>query len=105
MSNSKQFHCRISVFDQRLQDLDVFVWELKPLDNQTRSAREWIEEYIRSNCDDLFPLLGIKGNGGWEAVFVGTIHSTAHGCLYQEHDETIELEKWQVQAIPSEEFE
>ena len=102
MTSSTQFYCRIMVCDRTIQDLTVFVWELEPLDGQTRSARDWIEEHIRDNCDDLFPLLGIKDSGGWEAVFVGTIHSTTSGCVYQEHDETLELEKWQVQAIPSE---
>ena len=104
MTNSIQFHCRIKVFDQSLDELTVFV--LEPLDNQTRSAREWIKDYIRDNCEEeVFPLLGIKGVGGWEAVFVGTIHSTTSGCLYQEHDETIELEKWRTQRLPSEMFE
>jgi hypothetical protein len=100
-SNSTQFHCRFKVSDQMLQDLTVFVWELEPLDGQTRSAREWIEEHIENNYEDLLLKLGIKGSGGWEAVFVATIRASVCN-LDHDYDEGIELVKWQVQALPSE---
>jgi hypothetical protein len=100
-SNNTLFHCRFKVFDQMLQDLTVFVWELEPLDGQTRSAREWIEEHIESNYEELFSTLGIKGDGGWEAVFVATIHASVCN-LNQDYDESVALIKWQVQSLPSE---
>jgi hypothetical protein len=102
MTSNKTFHCRLKVFEQSIDELTVFVWELEPLDKQTRSAREWIEEHIRDNYEDLLPQLGIKDHDGWEAVFIATIRSTTSGCLYGEHDESVELIKWQVQALPSE---
>ena len=98
------FHCRIKGSDRTLQDLTVFVWELKPLDEQTRPAREWIEEHIEDNYEDLLSALGIKGDGEWEAVFVATIHAPTCDS-YQEHDESVELIKWQVHALPSETIE
>lgn len=103
MTSSTQFHCRITVFDRMIQDLTVFVWELEPLDRRKRSAREWIEEHIQANYEDLFSALGIQGTGGWEAVFVATIHATSCS-LYEEHDESIELMTRQVQQLPSEMF-
>jgi hypothetical protein len=39
MTENTLFHCRIEVFDQTLQDLTVFVWELEPLDRLMKSAR------------------------------------------------------------------
>jgi len=105
MTSNTLFHCRITFFDRTLQDLTVFVWELEPLDGQTRSAREWIKEHIEDNYEALLPELGIKDNGGWEVVFVATLHASV-SVLDQEHDdESIELMKWQVQSLPSEMFE
>ena len=98
---STQFYCRITVFDRMLQDFTVFVWELEPLDGQTRSAREWIEEYIEDNYEELFPTLGIKGTGGWEAVFVATLRSSGP-WMGREPDDSLEMVKWQAQVLPEE---
>lgn len=104
MTSNTLFHCRVTFFDRTIQDLTVFVWELEPLDEQTRSEREWIEEHIRTNYEELFQALGIKGNGGWEVVFVATMCAEV-GEWHQEYGESIELERWQVQQLPSEMFE
>ena len=104
MTDFAHFYCRIMIFDREIQDLTVFVWELEPLDCRTRSAREWIEEHIRDNYEELFPTLGIEGDGGWEAVFVATIHSYTCGPD-QEYDESVELRNWLVQPLPPEMFE
>ena len=103
--NNALFHCRIMVFDREIQDLTVFVWELEPLDRRTRSAREWIEEHIKDDCENLLSDLGIEGYGGWEAVFIATIHGYTYGPSDQEdYDEDITLEAWEVQRLPSEMF-
>ncbi len=98
------FYCRVTFFDRELVYLNVFVQELEPIDGRTRPAREWIEEHIEANYEDLFQTLGIKGSGGWEAVFVATIGILAYGPD-QEPDESIELRSWQVQPLPPEMFE
>ncbi len=105
MIDFKLFYCRATFFNRVIQDLTVFVWELEPLDGRMRSAREWIEEHIRDNYPDLFPTLGIEGDGGWEAVFVATIRTHIYGPPGQEYDESIELRNWMVQPLPPEMFE
>ena len=106
MIDFKLFYCRVTFFDRAIQDLTVFVWELEPLDGQTRSAREWIEEHIREFYEELLPTLGVEGDGGWEAVFVATIHTHTYGPPDQEeYDDSIQLRNWIVQPLPPEMFE
>ncbi len=95
------FYCRMVIFDGLLQDLTVFVWELEPIDGQTRSYREWIEEYINGDHESLYPALGIEGDGGWEVVFTATIHCDSYGCA-QEFKDHIEVHLSQVQPLPPE---
>jgi len=104
MVNFKLFYCRATFFDGILQDLTVFVWELEPLDGQTRSAREWITEHIKEHHEEMLPDLGVVGDGGWEAVFVATIHNHTYGPD-QEYDEGIEVRNCLSQPLPSEMFE
>jgi len=49
MKHCQIIYGRVTVFDGVIQELNVFVWELEPLDDQTRSVREWVEEYIRED--------------------------------------------------------
>jgi|GEM_PF-4151055 len=101
MKHCQIIYGRVTVFDGVIQELNVFVWELEPLDDQTRSVREWVEEYIREDVG-LLSTIGIKDTGGWEAVFSATIHA---GSWYPDEGADIVLRDWQSQQLPSEMFE
>lgn len=101
MRHCKIIYCRLTVFDGVIQDLNVFVWELEPLDDQTRTVREWAEDCIREDCLDLLPTLGIKEDGGWEAVFSATVSARDY---WPDEGAKIVLRDWQIQQLPSEMF-
>jgi hypothetical protein len=105
MRHCKIIYCRLTIFNGVLQDLNVFVWELEPLDGQTRTVREWAEDCIREDCLDLLPTLGIKEEGGWEAVFSATVSAPKPDPWWPNETAKIVLRDWQTQELPSEMFD
>jgi hypothetical protein len=94
------------VYDGLIQDLDVFVWELEPVDTTRRSAREWVYEHITSRqiLDYLLNDLGWDGECvAFEAVFKGRIEGRFD--YFDEWDEELIVEEHISQPLPEKWFE
>ncbi|MHC4699800.1 MAG: hypothetical protein ACYTFQ_04420 [Planctomycetota bacterium] len=106
-----EFKARIVVYDDCIQELDIFTWELEPVGeerNRRRTARDWIEEHLQEwDIGDYIYNFGEDAGGvAFEAVFTGEIVGGYVWTPYgDEYDEEINLDTdMLVQELPEEWF-
>ncbi|MHC4301964.1 MAG: hypothetical protein ACYS7Y_32275 [Planctomycetota bacterium] len=101
MRSTVDFAARIVVYDEDIQELEIFVWELEPLDLNLRTGREWVQDHI-SNCDmdALVDHLECADRLAWEAVFKGTLSGDYCAPDFIEWDEEMEIHEYRSQELP-----
>lgn len=97
VQTSVDFEARIWLFDNTIHEVEVWVYELVPIDRMRRGAGEWIRESIRDCCTaaDLYREFrlsdrhpGTDDYSGFQIVCMGNI--TGWYCQpYNEWDENI----------------
>lgn len=94
------FEMRVTVIDDLLEELVIWVRELIPYTGENRSITEWVDESIRSGgAEELRELLGIE-LGDFQAIASGKIHGFRCGAYDEEYDEEIEYSNIEWQEVP-----
>jgi hypothetical protein len=99
MTERCDFQARI-LFDETIEQIDVFVWELEPLKGDSRAYREWVEEHLQSwQLEDYQDNFNDPCDGPFEVVFKGTIKGF-EVAPYSEWDEEVIIHDHLIQPLP-----
>lgn len=101
--NEVDFQARIVILDNDIEELDIFVWELEPLDARHRSGRDWVREHIFCAIYDIAKFFKVSNEGTWEIVFEGNL--SGRYCPCGEWDEDLEISESLTQKLPDDWFQ
>ena len=101
--NEVDFQARIVILDNDIKELDIFVWELEPLDSGRRSDRDWVWEHMFCAIYDIAEFFKVSNEGAWEIVFEGNLSGSY--CPCGEWDEDLEISESLTQQLPDDWFQ
>lgn len=91
---SSKFFAKIWLSPNDVEEIDVWVHELDPVDPAYRPARDWVLDYLKSfwSITDFLDLIGNPaGSGVYQILATGTI--TGWRDYFGEYDETLEFDQ------------
>jgi len=92
------FQARI-VFDETIEEIEVFTWELEPLGGEFRSGRDWVHEHLESwQLEDYRDYFNDPCDGPFEVVFKGTL--SGFEICGSEWDEAVIVHDHLIQPLP-----
>lgn len=90
-------------------DIEVWKYELEPMDGMGRSSADWAREHL-CEChtdEDLREMFDLPEDGNWQVIFKGTLRGFRCGNPMdgEDWDEEFEVDECQSQRIPDDSLE
>jgi len=97
------FEARAVFYKKELQDLEVWVYELEPLEDTRRRITDWVFEHLFAWEFDMFAdMLDLPGDT-CEVIFKAGI--AGYTDYYGDYEEYVDIVEQQSQALPEKWFE